>query len=141
MKQEKTVTININGDSLEISKDDVEILSEQISGWIVESENGTTVAVDTELSQELISEGLAREFVNRIQNMRKDAGYQVTDKINITFSGKSDLTFAINSFANYISVETLAQKIENKTELVGGFIQDWKIGADEIKIKIDKVSF
>ena len=73
--------------------------------------------------------------------MRKDAGYQVTDKINITFSGKSDLTFAISSFANYISVETLAQKIENKTELVGGFIQDWKIGTDEIKIKIDKVSF
>ncbi len=141
IEQEKTVTININGDNLEISKDDVEILSEQISGWIVESENGITVAVDTELSQELISEGLAREFVNRIQNMRKDAGYQVTDKINITFSGKSDLTFAINSFANYISIETLAQKIENKTELVGGFIQDWKIGADEIKIKIEKVSF
>jgi len=140
IEQEKTVTININADSLEISKDDVEILSEQISGWIVESENGTTVAVDTELSQELISEGLAREFVNRIQNMRKDAGYQVTDKINITFSGNSDLTFAINSFANYISIETLAQKIENKTELVGGFIQDWKIGADEIKIKIEKVS-
>jgi isoleucyl-tRNA synthetase len=141
IEQEKTVTININGDSFEISKDDVEILSEQISGWIVESENGITVAVDTELSQELISEGLAREFVNRIQNMRKDAGYQVTDKINITFSGKSDLTFAISSFANYISVETLAQKIENKTELIGGFIQDWKIGTDEIKIKIDKVSF
>jgi isoleucyl-tRNA synthetase len=140
IEQGKTVAININDDNLEISKDDVEILSEQISGWIVESENGVTVAVDTELSLELISEGLAREFVNRIQNMRKDAGYQVIDKINIEFSGNSDIVFAINSFANYISIETLAQKIENKADLVGGFIQDWKIGADEIKIKIEKVS-
>lgn len=99
-----------------------------------------TVAVDTELTKELISEGLAREFVNRIQNMRKDAGYQVTDKINIEFSGESDFVFAINPFTNYISVETLAEKMENKSELVGGFLQDWKIGGDDIKIKIEKVS-
>ena len=140
VEQGNTVTVNINGDSLEITKDDVEILSEQIAGWIVESENGVTVAVDTELSPQLISEGLAREFVNRIQNMRKDAGYKVTDKINVEFSGNSDFIFAINSFANYIAAETLAEKIKNKTELEGGFLQDWKIGADEIKIKIEKVS-
>jgi isoleucyl-tRNA synthetase len=132
--------IDTNGESLTITLDDVEILSEQISGWIVESENGVTVAVDTELTKELISEGLAREFVNRIQNMRKDAGYQVTDKINIEFSGESDFVFAINPFTNYISVETLAEKMENKSELVGGFLQDWKIGGDDIKIKIEKVS-
>ena len=140
VEQGNTVTVNINGDSLEITKDDVEILSEQIAGWIVESENGVTVAVDTELSPQLISEGLAREFVNRIQNMRKDAGYKVTDKINVEFSGNSDFIFAINSFADYIAAETLAEKIKNKTELEGGFLQDWKIGADEIKIKIEKVS-
>ena len=72
--------------------------------------------------------------------MRKDAGFQLTDKINIAFSGNSDFTAAINSFANYISVETLAEKIENKIELSGGFLQDWKIGGDEIKIKIEKLS-
>ncbi len=140
IEQGKTVIVGINGENLEISKDDVDILSEQISGWIVESENGVTVAVDTELSKELISEGLAREFVNRIQNMRKDAGYQVTDKINIEFSGNSDFVFAISSFTNYISIETLAEKMESKSELNGGFLQDWKIGAEDIKIKIEKVS-
>ncbi|MDH3267224.1 MAG: isoleucine--tRNA ligase [Ignavibacteria bacterium] len=134
------VEVDLNGENLSITLDDVEILSEQISGWIVGSENGVTVAVDTALSPDLISEGLAREFVNRIQNMRKDAGYQVTDKISIEFSGNSDIVFAINSFANYISVETLAKEIENKEELEGGFLQDWKIGGDDIKIKIEKVS-
>ena len=136
----ETVTLAVEEESLSISKEDVEIFSEQISGWIVESENGATVAVDTQLTKELISEGLAREFVNRIQNMRKDAGYQVTDKINIAFSGNSEFTIAINSFKNYISAETLAEKIESEIGLNGGFLQDWKIGGDEIKIKIEKVS-
>jgi isoleucyl-tRNA synthetase len=134
------VTLEIDGENYNIVSEDVEILSEQIGGWIVESENGLTVAVDTQLTKELISEGLAREFVNRIQNMRKDAGFQVTDKINVEFSGNSDFVDAINSFKKYISVETLAEKIESKDELIGGFLQDWKIGGSDIKIKIEKVS-
>ena len=136
----ETVTLKVDEEDLSVSKDDVEILSEQIAGWIVESENGVTVAVDTQLTKELISEGLAREFVNRIQNMRKDAGFQVTDKINIAFSGKSEFEVAINSFRNYIAIETLAEKVESKADLNGGFFQDWKIGVDEIKIRIEKVS-
>jgi len=134
------VDVDINGENLLITVDDVDILSEQISGWIVESENGVTVAVDTELTPELVSEGVAREFVNRVQNMRKDAGYQVTDKILIAFSGNSDIVVAINSFAEYISVETLAEKIENISDPEGGFIQEQKISGEEIKIKIEKVS-
>lgn len=136
----ETVSLTVGGEDLSISKDDVEILSEQITGWIVESDKGITVAVDTQLTPELISEGLAREFVNRVQNMRKDAGLQVTDKINIAFSGNSEIEFAINSFRNYIAIETLAEKVESKADFNGGFVQDWKIGGDEIKIKIEKVS-
>ena len=136
----ETVTLKVDEEDLSISKDDVEILSEQIAGWIVESERGITVAVDTQLTPELISEGLAREFVNRIQNMRKDAGFQVTDKINIAFSGKSEFEVAINSFRNYIAIETLAEKVESKADFNGGVVQNWKIGGDEIKIKIEKVS-
>jgi isoleucyl-tRNA synthetase len=140
LEKENLVAVNIDGADLNIAVEDVVIISEQISGWIVESENGVTVAVDTQLTKALISEGLAREFVNRIQNMRKDAGFQVTDKIKIAFSGSSDFVDAINSFTNYISVETLAEKIENQVELNGGFLQDWKIGGDDIKIKIEKLS-
>jgi len=134
------VTVEIDGENYNIDSEDVEILSEQKEGWIVESENGLTVAVDIQLTKELITEGLAREFVNRIQNMRKDSGFQVTDKINVAFSGDSDFVDAINTFMKYISVETLAEKIENKNELAGEFLQDWKIGGNDIKIKIEKAS-
>ncbi|MEJ2104873.1 MAG: class I tRNA ligase family protein, partial [Ignavibacteriaceae bacterium] len=134
------LSVQVDNENIEISSEDVEIVSEQISGWVVESENGLTVAVDTQLTKDLIYEGLAREFVNRIQNMRKDAGFQVTDKINIEYSADKDFVNAINSFTKYISVETLAVKIENKNELNGEFLQDWKIGGSEIKIKIEKAS-
>lgn len=140
LEKGNSLEVDLIGENILITLEDVEILSEQISGLIVESENGVTVAVDTDLSPELISEGMAREFVNRVQNMRKDAGFNVTDKIKIAFSGNSDLSFAISSFANYISIETLAVKIENISEPGGGFIQDQKIGDKEIKIKIEKVS-
>ena len=139
------VTINVEDEKLEVTADDVEIISEQIKGWVVESENGITVAVDTELNEQLIAEGLAREFVNRIQNMRKDAGFNVTDKIKIEYSGNIGIINAIKSFTNYISVETLAENIvqrtplgENKNELNGGFEQEWKIGEFNCKIKIEK---
>ena len=135
-----SVTIEIDGEDFNIVSEDVEILSEQIAGWIVESENGLTVAVDTQLTKELIFEGLAREFVNRIQNMRKDAGFQVTDKINIEFSGNKEFMDAINSFKKYISVETLAEKIINNEKPNGEYLQDWKIGGSDVKIKIEKAS-
>lgn len=138
LEKGKPITIDVDGEKLNITPEDVEILSEQITGWIVESENGVMVAVDTELSEELLTEGLAREFVNRIQNMRKDAGFEVTDKINVAFSGSSKLIGAINSFTKYIAVETLAEKIENRNELNGGFNQDWKIGDYNCKIQIEK---
>ena len=135
-----SVTIEIDGENINIVSEDVEILSEQIAGWIVESENGLTVAVDTQLTKELISEGLAREFVNRIQNMRKEAGFQVTDKINVEFSGNKEFIDAINSFSTYISVETLAEKIINNEKPNGEYLQDWKIGGSDVKIKIEKAS-
>jgi isoleucyl-tRNA synthetase len=134
------VSIKVDGEDLNISVEDVVISADQVAGWVVDSDNGLTVAVDTQLTGELISEGLAREFVNRVQNMRKDAGFLVTDKINIAYSGNPEFVFAIKSFTNYISAETLAEKIENRMELNGGFIQQWQIGGNDIKIKIEKVS-
>jgi isoleucyl-tRNA synthetase len=139
------VTINVEDEKLEVGTDDVEIISEQIEGWVVESENGITVAVDTGLNEQLISEGLAREFVNRIQNMRKDAGFDVTDKIKIEYSGSNGIINAIKSFTSYIAVETLAEKIvqstpdgENKNNVSGGFEQEWKIGGFDCRIKIER---
>jgi isoleucyl-tRNA synthetase len=104
--------LNINGEIITITPEDVEIVSTEIKGWVVESEGGVTVAIDTELTNELINEGIAREFVNRIQNMRKDAGFDVTDRIRIFFDGSKKLVDAVNSFKNYISNETLAENLK-----------------------------
>jgi isoleucyl-tRNA synthetase len=134
-----TIVLNVGGEEITVVKDDVEIISSEITGWLVETEGGVTVAIDTELTQELINEGLAREFVNRIQNMRKDAGFNVIDRINIYLSGDLALTEAVNLFNGYISAETLANKvsIENNTN---GYNQNWQIGELNCSITIEKVN-
>lgn len=134
------ISIHLNGEDFIISKEDVEIVSTEITGWVVENEEGVTTAIDTELNNELIEEGLAREFVNRIQNMRKDAGYNVTDKIQIKFTGSSELTQAVLSNLSYITNETLAENLLNVNDFNNGFKQDWKINDYDCTICIEKVN-
>lgn len=133
------IILNIEGEDLTISKDDVEIISTEITGWVVEAESGITVAIDAELDKALIEEGLAREFVNRIQNMRKDAGFDVTDKIIITFTGSENFVKAIKNFNQYISTETLAEKLSEEIKSENGFTQEFKIGEFDCSINIVKV--
>ena len=135
----ESVVLNIEGENLTVTKDDVEIISSEITGWVVEAEAGITVAIDTELNDSLIEEGLAREFVNRIQNMRKDAGFDVTDKIIINFTGSEKLVKAINNFNQYISTETLAEKLSEEIKSDKGFTQKFKIGEFDCSINIEKV--
>ncbi|HKI78249.1 MAG TPA: isoleucine--tRNA ligase [Ignavibacteriaceae bacterium] len=140
LEKGEDIKLNIGDEEIKISKEDVEIVSSEITGWIVESEEGITVAIDTELSEELIKEGLAREFVNRIQNMRKDAGFEVTDKIVINFNGSGKIVDAVNSFNNYVSAETLAEQISKSEFSNGDTKQDWSIGDYQCTIKIEKAN-
>jgi isoleucyl-tRNA synthetase len=134
------IALNINGEEIIISSSDVEIVSTEITGWVVESESGITVAIDTELDDKLFAEGLAREFVNRIQNMRKDAGFDVTDRIKVIYNGSPKLVEAIVNFHNYISNETLAENLSAGDGLNGGYKQAWKIGEFDCSIQIEKIS-
>lgn len=131
--------LEVDGEKITITKDDIEIISSEITGWVVEAEAGITAAIDTELNNALIEEGLAREFVNRVQNMRKDAGFDVTDKIIINFAGSENLVRAINNFNQYISTETLAEKLSDKAGSNNGFKQEFKIGEFDCSINIEKV--
>ncbi|MBE0538558.1 MAG: isoleucine--tRNA ligase [Ignavibacterium sp.] len=133
------IILNIEDEDLTISKDDIEIISTEITGWVVEAESGITVAIDAELDEALIEEGLAREFVNRIQNMRKDAGFDVTDKIIITFTASENFVKAIKNFNQYISTETLAEKLSEEIKSENGFTQEFKIGEFDCSINIVKV--
>ncbi|HZY09769.1 MAG TPA: isoleucine--tRNA ligase [Bacteroidota bacterium] len=107
------LSIPINGSTTTVMREDVEIIHEDIKGWMVESDNDLIVALDIELTEDLIDEGYAREFVNRVQNMRKDAGFSVTDRIRIYYEGSERLTKAIQSLKEYIQNETLAVKFDD----------------------------
>ena len=97
---------------MELLLDDVEVQTEDIPGWLVAGEGGVTVALDIEITPELRSEGLARELVNRIQQQRKDAGLEVTDRIALTLEGPQELQDSVASNLDYIRAETLAERVE-----------------------------
>lgn len=129
---EGSITLVISGNSITLSLEDVEISSQDIPGWLVANSNGITVALDITISEELRMEGVARELVNRIQNIRKDSGFEVTDKIEVRLEKNEQLEKAISANLDYVQTETLTkllvfvEKIENGTE----------IEFDDIKTKI-----
>lgn len=139
LERGEEVKVEINEETISLSKEDVEIISTEIKGWLVVSEEGVTVAIDTELDVNLISEGIAREFVNRVQNMRKDSGFEVIDKIKIEFNGSEKLVDAVNTFKDYISNETLAEELTHKDSINGKIGQNWNIGEYSCSIRIIKV--
>ena len=104
------LAVSMNGSAVTLGREDVEIVREDIEGWLVESDGGLTVALDTHLTDALVAEGNAREFVNRVQNLRKDAGFQVTDRIGIVVSGPADLVAMLTGLRAYIMAETLAEE-------------------------------
>lgn len=140
LEKGEKIALNIEGEEFLIAKDDVEIISTEITGWVVEKEEDIITAVDTELDDDLVAEGLAREFVNRVQNMRKDAGFEVTDRIGIKFSGDTKIVDAVKKFQSYISSETLSENLLETNIFNGGFKQDWKISDLDCSIQIEKVN-
>ncbi len=128
---EKTGNINLNGFELTLS--DVEILTEDIPGWLVAVEGGITVALDINLSEELKQEGIARDFVNRIQNLRKESGFEVTDKIEILLENNNEeVSKAVINFKTYISTEVQALKLE----IIEAVLDAVEVEMDEIKLKL-----
>jgi isoleucyl-tRNA synthetase len=112
--------------------EEVEISSQDIEGWLVANSNGITVALDISISEELRQEGIARELVNRIQNIRKDSGFEVTDKIKVQLKRNGDLEEAILKNETYIKSETLTDSLVFVDDLENGI----EIEFDEIKTRI-----
>ena len=112
LEQQGTFSLALESGAVEVTLDDVEVLTEDIPGWLVAGEGGLTVALDIEITSELRSEGLARELVNRIQQRRKDTGLEVTDRIALTLDGPEELQHSVASNLDYIRAETLAEQLE-----------------------------
>ena len=120
LESKGSLQISLGTEKLEILLSDVEILSEDIPGWSVASDGRFTVAMDLSLDQKLLEEGIAREFVNRIQNLRKDSGFEVTDRIDVTVSKNATWTGALENFGSYILKETLGKSLQLTEKLDSG---------------------
>ncbi|MEK6450330.1 MULTISPECIES: isoleucine--tRNA ligase [unclassified Myroides] len=126
------INVKILEKSIILTLSDVEITSQDIEGWLVANDSGLTVALDITISPELRSEGIARELVNRIQNIRKDSGFEVTDKIKVVIKEEKEIKEAVLANEDYIKSETLTHTLEFTTELVEGVDVEF----DELKTRV-----
>lgn len=133
---EGRITLQIEGSSVELSGDDLIITSEGIAGWLVGQENHVTVALDTTLTDDLIAEGFARETVNRIQNMRKSADFDVTDRIIVAYEASDRLAAALAQHATPIRNETLAVEFERTSQFMGAHTETFTIGDESLTLNI-----
>ena len=136
---EARINIEIEGKGIEVKLEDVQIIAEDIKGWLVESDGNMTIALNTELDEELKREGIAREFVNRIQNIRKNAGFEVTDRIFIFTNCPNDFTDAITKLSDYIKSETLAVELSTKFK-DGEYSEDVEIEKQKFKISVSRAN-
>ena len=133
-------TIVVNGQTIDLTLDDVTIISKDIPGWQVANEGHITVALDTTLTDELVNEGIAREFVNRIQNLRKDSGFDVTDKIKLQIQKHNAINKAIEIHKSYIASETLCTDIQLVDEITFDNKKPVEIDADiQTNMAVQKV--
>mgnify|MGYP002617063081 FL=1 len=131
--------LNIGNESIDLSLEDVEILSEDIPGWLVANEGHLTVALDINVTKELKEEGIARELINRIQNLRKESNFDVTDKITLAIGRHKEINEAVENFSQYIASQVLAEHIE-LTDEKDNKAKDIEIDDIHTFIKIERIN-
>lgn len=119
-ERNESYELNVDNEKIHLTLEDVEIISEDIPGWLVANDGKLTVALDINVTNELREEGIAREFINRIQNIRKESNFDVTDKIEVQIQKHVQINTAIEKHKDYIGAQTLAKSID----LVDNFEQN-----------------
>jgi isoleucyl-tRNA synthetase len=132
IEQNGNFNVEINGKNVTLERDDVEITSQDIEGWLVANEGSLTVALDVTISDTLKKEGIARELVNRIQNLRKDSGFEVTDRIDVKLQKDEQVKQAVDSNIDYIKTETLTEELEIIEQIDNGI----EIAFDDVNTKL-----
>ncbi|GGZ84629.1 isoleucine--tRNA ligase [Algibacter mikhailovii] len=132
IEQNGILGIEVNGKNITLELGDVEITSQDIEGWLVANEGALTVALDVTISPELRSEGIARELINRIQNLRKDSGFEVTDRIDVLLQKDEQVVNAVEANMTYIKSETLTNGLEIIDNLENGI----EIAFDDVNTKL-----
>ncbi|WP_346696208.1 isoleucine--tRNA ligase [Barnesiella viscericola] len=131
-------TFDIDGQQATIEKGDVEVISEDIPGWLVANEGNITVALDITVTDELHREGVARELVNRIQNIRKTSGFDITDKIDVTIASNAETDQAVKEYRDYMSRQVLANTFEIVDNLSGESVSELDFDTFKVNIRIVK---
>ena len=140
LEKENSFSLNIAEQIITITKEDVEITTEDIPGWLVATDGDLTIALDVLISDELKQEGIAREFINKIQNLRKDSGFEVTDRISVNIEKNDFYNNAVINFKDYISSQTLSSEMILTDRLDDEKITEVEISKDvNAKIMIDKM--
>ncbi len=132
IEQNGILDVEINGKNVTLGIDDVEISSQDIEGWLVANMGSLTVALDVTITDDLKEEGIARELVNRIQNLRKDSGFEVTDRIDVILQKDEKIIKAVNTNLEYIKTETLTEELEIMDRVNNGI----DIAFDDINTKL-----
>jgi len=138
VEKSATFNLNLNGETYELTPEDVEITAEDIPGWQVATDGALTVALDVTITPALEAEGMARDIVNRIQNIRKDQNFDVTDRIVVKLQKHDAVLPAIEQFSDYIKSETLA----NSLDLIEGLNGGEKVelpGEIELGIQVERI--
>ena len=131
--------LDLGAEKITVTPADFEITSEDMPGWLVASEGKLTVALDITLTEELRAEGVARELINRIQNIRKDSGFEVTDKIRVEIEQKEFVAGAIAKYAGYIASQTLAVEVKAAARPEGGVVVDSDVDDEPIRIAVTRI--
>jgi isoleucyl-tRNA synthetase len=133
------LTLEVAGETVTLAEDDVLVQTESRGGLAVASDKGVTVAVDTELTPVLVQEGFARDVVRQVNNMRKDAGLEISDRIELSYQGAAgDVAAALTSFAEYVQQETLTVNLQSGSLIDARYTQTVSIGDQDVTLQLRK---
>ena len=136
LNEKGALHLDINGEAVELTKEDLLIDMAQMDGYVSEGDNEATVVLDTNLTEELIEEGFVRELISKIQTMRKEAGFEVMDKIAIYETGSDKVTEILNKFGETIKEEVLAvDLVLGETK---GYVKEWNINGEDVVLGVEK---
>ena len=137
LKEKGALTLNINGSDAVLSEEDLLIETAQMEGYVSEQDNEVTVVLDTNLTPELVEEGLVRELLSKIQTMRKEAGFEVMDQIRLYAQGNDRIAGILNQYGDQIRTDVLAMEI-----VVGqtaGYVKEWNINGEKVTLGVEKI--
>ena len=138
LKANGQLKLDINGQEIVLLESDLLIDTAQMEGYVSESDNDITVVLDTNLTPELVEEGFVREIISKIQTMRKEAGFEVTDKIKVSLADNQVIEGIFRVHEAGIKAEVLAEEVVYNT--VSGYTKDWKINSEDVRLGVEKIS-